>query len=750
MAVGRVGRVGWGIALAATLVGGTVALGQSLAGAQPTTFGQLSDSVWTTASGGDADGAIGLLRRVPEDHPNELVAGLSRSSRSLGERFDDLHGARLARIEEIRGELTDQLAEEGTSNVISEALKSAAELQMLAVSDAEEAALLEEPQIRGLINDASIAARRAEAAGDWMTANELFYRLNALEDKSRVYREDLDRVSTRLSMIRMYNPERFWELRNEHQIERGEDPLPAFNPLGGDFDAKLAGIDDGIVISAIRRAQAQHVDRHFKPDRPVLEETYAGGINAVRTFVTTPDLYSVFPGMADDSARSRFTQFLNEREGEAETADMRDLRVFVRDLMKVNDETLRINEEALLHEFGDGAMAALDDFSAIIWPDQMRRFERMTQGRFQGVGIQIQMDTESQMIKVVTPLEGTPAQRAGIQRDDLIKKIDGESAVGITLDQAVDQITGPKNTTVTLTVQRGEEDLDFDLVRAIIPIHSVKGWRRVGADETEWDWFIDAENSIGYVRLLQFTDDTTSDLTRAIRTMKKEGLSGLVVDLRFNPGGLLTEAVSVASLFIEQGRIVSTEGMLPGDNLQANGRAQLTTVPVAVLINEGSASASEIVSGAIRHYADQGDIRAIIVGQRSFGKGSVQNVWPLGSRGNAMMKLTTQYYKLPDGTILHRQPGARTWGIEPHVSVRMMPDQIADALKLRQDADVMPINENGEIVIGDEPLPDPDRLITDGIDLQLQTALMLLQSQAVSQKVGPQAALLPEADRVPG
>src|SRR5690606_25943411 len=184
-----------------------------------------------------------------------------------------------------------------------------------------------------------------------------------------------------------------------------------------------------------------------------------------------------------------------------------------------------------LHEFGDGAMSQLDEFSAIIWPDQMRRFERMTQGQFQGVGIQIQMDTEKQMIKVVTPLEGTPAQRAGIQRDDLIKKINGQSAVGITLDQAVDLITGPENTKVMVTVQRGEEDIDYELTRAVIPIHSVKGWKRVNADETKWDWFIDRDNGIGYVRLLQFTDETTRDLTRAVREMEREGLNGLILDL---------------------------------------------------------------------------------------------------------------------------------------------------------------------------------------------------------------------------
>ncbi len=736
------GVCAWTIAAAVTSTG---ALAQETADT-PMTFGDLSAMVWDTARGGDAQGAIGLLKSVPENYPVRAAAELGEESRTLADRLNELENVRETKMTAARTKMQEHLAEGKTAKALSDALKSAVEIQLLVEDDRE---LLDDPQVRGLINDASVEARRAEAAGDWLTANELFYRLNLLEERSGTYKEDVERVTARLTMIRMYNPKRFWELRNDHQIKNGEDPLPPYNPLGEEFAAKLEGVDARIVLSAIGRAAERHVDNRFGVPHPIAQEMVAGGINALRTFVTTPDLYSVFPGMKDDQARSDFLKFLDEQEKRVDGSQIRQVRAFLDALMQANASTLRIQNEALLHEFGDGAMAQLDEFSAIIWPDQMRRFERMTQGQFQGVGIQIQMDTEQQMIKVVTPLEGTPAQRAGIQRDDLIKKINGQSAVGITLDQAVDLITGPENTNVTVTVQRGEEDIDFQLTRAVIPIHSVKGWKRVNADETSWDWFIDRDNGIGYVRLLQFTDETTRDLTRAVREMEREGLNGLILDLRFNPGGLLTEAVSVASVFVDQGRIVSTEGTMPGEELDASGRSLLGDIPVAVLINEGSASASEIVSGAIRHYADSGDIPAIIVGARSFGKGSVQNVWPLG-RGNAMLKLTTQYYKLPDGTILHRKPGSDSWGVEPHVAVRMLPEQITEALTLRQEADVLPINEAGEIVQGDEPLPDPDRLITEGLDLQLQTALMLLRAQAVAEQVGPQAALNLNTAPLPG
>ena len=224
------------------------------------------------------------------------------------------------------------------------------------------------------------------------------------------------------------------------------------------------------------------------------------------------------------------------------------------------------------------------------------------------------------------------------------------------------------------------------------------------------------------------------------------GLHGLVLDLRYNPGGLLTEAVSVSNTFIDKGTIVSTQGVAnvtPSEVKSAvAGESMLGNRPLVVLINEGSASASEIVSGAIRHYADKGEVNAVVLGQRSFGKGSVQNVWPLAP--NAKMKLTTQYYKLPDGRILHKKPGQKIWGVDPHLSISMLPEQESDALKLRQDADVMAIDANGNVV-EDKPRPDPKKLIEDGVDLQLQTALVLLQLQtggtAQAAKAPPESSI---------
>jgi carboxyl-terminal processing protease len=306
--------------------------------------------------------------------------------------------------------------------------------------------------------------------------------------------------------------------------------------------------------------------------------------------------------------------------------------------------------------------------------------------------------------------------------------------VNITVERATDQkdAAGKEIT----------EDKDFELVRAVIQTATVKGWRKLGAKEDQWDWMVDRPNKIGYVRLLQFTDGTTDELRAAIKQMKADagGLNGLILDLRYNPGGLLTEAVSVSNTFIDKGTIVSTEGTMTGEVKSAiPGESLLGKTPLVVLINESSASASEIVSGAIRHYADKGDVNAVLIGQRSFGKGSVQNVWNLAQ--NSKMKLTTQYYKLPDGRIIHKKPGMSTWGVDPHLKVSMLPEQESDALKTRQDADVLPIDKDGKLVESKTPRPDPQKLIDDGLDVQLETALIVLQSQVAAT---PEQALRPQ------
>jgi carboxyl-terminal processing protease len=304
---------------------------------------------------------------------------------------------------------------------------------------------------------------------------------------------------------------------------------------------------------------------------------------------------------------------------------------------------------------------------------------------------------------------------------------------------------------VTLTIERevtddqgakSVEEKEYTLVRKEIPVTTVKGWKKTGAGEDAWDWFIDPESKIGYVRLTQFAEETDGKLGRAIAQMKGAGLNGLVLDLRYNPGGLLDQAVAVTSRFVStgdgkapyNGNVVTThtkDNALVNRERLMEDHDGLGAVPMVVLINEGAASASEIVSGAIQDYARAGQVKAVLIGARSYGKGSVQNVWQLPAQADAAVKVTTQYYHLPGGRMIHKRPEETQWGVDPDLKVEMLPTQISEALILRQNADVLKLEQNGKTG-GTEDSADPEDLINKGIDLQLQEALVILQAEVAA------------------
>jgi len=670
-----------------------------------------SEDAWDLALSGRASEAFTVLEKGSDDS-GALRAALERRA----EHLETVETKRAERLIEAKKELAENLAEGETV----QALRNAVEIHTLAE---DKRAILSDPGLQGLVASAEKTAKDAEARGAWLEAYELYYRLNLLFEQDRRYREPFERIGRRLVMLRLYVPETLHDMRSARLVAQDEDPLPAYNGLADDWGEKLEGVSQAMLIRALNRAERSHVDRVD------LKSMLTRGLETLRTFVTTTELSSAFPSLTDARQVARFIDAIEEMEDDL--ADQRgkagyfELVGVLKGLNRANERTLKLPEEALLHEFGNGAMGDLDEFSTIYWPDEVEQLQRSTQGKFTGVGIKISSD-ESQAVRVITPLQGTPAQRAGVLPGDLIVAVDGDSTMGISLEQAVDRITGDEGTPVTLSLEReGVEDpIELTMTRAEIPIHSVKGWRRAGAGETDWDWFIDKENKIGMLRVTQFAADTTRELRRAVREMRRQGgVNGVILDLRYNPGGLVNEAVSVANLFIKQGVIVSqhdADGVQRESEVARPSGADLADVPVVVLINEGSASASEIVSGCLQDYD-----RAIIVGARSFGKGSVQNVYTIGTTEMALLKLTTQYYYLPSGRLIHRKPGAEVWGVQPDVEVEMLPSQIADALIMRQDADLFHAPDDEEFV-------DPSRLISEGVDTQLETALLLLQSKIAS------------------
>ena len=296
-----------------------------------------------------------------------------------------------------------------------------------------------------------------------------------------------------------------------------------------------------------------------------------------------------------------------------------------------------------------GMVMGLDPHSDYMDPKSFQDMQVQTRGEFGGLGIEVTM--EDGLIKVVAPIDDTPAANAGILANDIITQLDGEQVQGLTLDQAVEKMRGPVNTKVKLTIMRKGQDkpLEMSLTREIIRVRSVRS--QVEGDD------------VGYIRMTQFTEQTTDGLKKALADItakvSNEKLQGYILDLRNNPGGLLDQAISVSSAFIQRGEIVSTHGRNPEEDQRfiAHGGDLTKGKPLIVLINGGSASASEIVAGAM-----QDRKRATILGTRSFGKGSVQTIIPLGA-GNGALRLTTARYYTPSGRSIQAK------GIVPDIEV---------------------------------------------------------------------------------
>ena len=327
-----------------------------------------------------------------------------------------------------------------------------------------------------------------------------------------------------------------------------------------------------------------------------------------------------------------------------------------------SDYVEKPDDDKLIEAAINGMLMALDPHSSYLNPKQFRDMQVQTQGEFGGLGLEVTM--ENGLIKVVSPIEDTPAARAGLQSGDFITALDKEQIQGLTLLEAVEKMRGQVHAPITLTIVRKGVDDPFEvkMIRDVIHIKPVK---------------YNAENDVGYIHITSFNEQTTTDLQKAVENLKKEigpKLKGYIIDLRNDPGGLLDQAISVSDAFLDQGAIVITKGRNLEEVQRADARPGDITdgQKLVVLINGGSASASEIVAGALQDHH-----RATIVGTRSFGKGSVQTIIPLGSNG--ALRLTTARYYTPSGRSIQAK------GIEPEVVVEEeLPDDLKKAAKNAQ------------------------------------------------------------------
>ncbi len=367
-------------------------------------------------------------------------------------------------------------------------------------------------------------------------------------------------------------------------------------------------------------------------------------------------------------------------------------------------------DQELIESAINGMLTSLDPHSSYLNEDSYHDMQVETEGEFGGLGIEVTM--ENGLVKVVSPIDDTPAWRAGIEAGDYITHIDGEAVVGLSLSEAVEKMRGPVDSEIDLRLLREgtEEPIEVSLARAVIQISPVRA---------------EVLDDIGYIRVTTFNKQTTSDMEAEIKEIREElgdKLRGLVLDLRNNPGGLLDQAVSVTDAFLDQGEIVSTRGRQSESIQRYNARSGdvIDGLPIVVLINGGSASASEIVAGALQDHR-----RGIVMGTQSFGKGSVQTIMPIS--GHGAIRLTTARYYTPAGTSIQAK------GIEPDIEVRPANVELLDAPARRREADLRGRLQNEEetdpldAVAGEATVSEED----DDSDYQLERAVDLLRGIAL-------------------
>lgn len=330
----------------------------------------------------------------------------------------------------------------------------------------------------------------------------------------------------------------------------------------------------------------------------------------------------------------------------------------------------KVDEPKLQVAAINGMLATLDPYTVFVPSDEQEEFNNSLDGNFKGVGIRLnQVPFETGPIEVVTPIDDSPAWHAGVLPGDVVLSVDGKSVVGKKLEDIIKNIQGPAGSKVTLSLQRGTgKVIDITMTRQEFVVPMVKGLSR-NLDNT-WNYWADEKKKIAYIRLTQFTPEIGQQITTISQDLLKQGMKGMIIDVRFNPGGRLEEAEQLIDLFVREGTIVSIKGRnRPEQKVLAKAEGTLPDFPMAVLVNEHSASASEVMAGSLKD-----NKRAVVVGARTYGKGSVQEVMPLDANSGEL-KITVAYWYLPSGKRVARLKDAKEWGVEPDINVPMNDQQ---------------------------------------------------------------------------
>ena len=579
-------------------------------------------------------------------------------------------------------------------------------------------ALLQDPFVEEIILKAVDQASLLEAEGKWLDAYTKYYQLLCeICPDNQAY---ADHAQQLLDMA-------------DIAVSLRDSPCNT-------TDRRYFGVDYQIFIGAIQNLNANYVRRIVD-----YRQMTKNALKRCRSLVAVADLelarnpngpntISIFanshgssqPNLGELQTLSAIlATILDELDRSSEPLAMEQFIEIYDSILKLNKTTAALPKQILTYHFAAGALSAFDPYTNIIWPSQVAEFEKNLNGEFTGIGITFLK--EKGLWTISSLLSDTPAHHSGLDVGDVIAAVDRREAKDMNADCIIESITGIVGSDVTLTVHRPATDktIDITVTRAAITVPSVSGWQRT--ERGKWQYMIDPRQKIGLVRLTSFCERTVPDFEEALDRLEDQGLKGLILDLRSNPGGTVDAAATIVDKFVEKGMIVSTRpryGM--ATYLSAKKEDTHPDYPIVVLVNRNSASAAEIVAGALQ---DPKHKRAVLIGERTLGKGSVQIVTPL--QGGAMLKYTMAYYHLPSGQKVqsppsHKTENERTWGVKPDVRVELTSDEFKQAMDIQRANTTLASTERAD---DQAPVKRYSNQQTIDADPQLAVGLLVLKSK---------------------
>ncbi|MHC4636466.1 MAG: S41 family peptidase [Planctomycetota bacterium] len=538
------------------------------------------------------------------------------------------------------------------------------------------------PFIENVIEKSKARAADYEAKGNWLDSyihcNSL---LKAIDEDNQLYADHAEELLTKANIVAFFQDSPCETSRERYDKIESRMLTRAIDTLDFNYVSEVDYRE--MAVNAVKRSELLAV---------VMKESYNEIIKSENPSLKNSNGESYYMPLDDNALMawsSSLAMILNEVNDSPLGIDKKKFIKVFEKVLALNDTTVQLPRQILIAQFSEAALETLDPYTVMIWPKQVEDFEKNMNNKFTGIGIHI--GKKKGWLTATSLLPDTPAYNSGLDAGDVIEKVDGVETKNMSLNCAIKRITGPAGTDVVLTIRRPGKEKTFDITitRAAIIVPTVSGWKRDLSGQ--WLYMIDDKCKIGYVRLSSFSGRSADEFERVLDELEKDGMNGLILDLRYNTGGLLDTAIHITDKFVDEGLIVSTR---PKFGLWTYAHARKNTThpnyPLVVLINSASASASEIVAGALQ---DRKYKRAVLVGERTHGKGSVQSITS-HPNGGAQLKFTTAYYHLPSGQRVEsksemKKQNRDDWGVGPDIEIKLRTDEGEKLYDLRRDNEVL-------------------------------------------------------------